>query len=151
MNTRRMQWLPIFFTLTACGSSAGTTAEANFVGQWTFQAGSEVTIACPGAPSMVAPIGNTGLALEQGADGTLHGVSSVGCRYAYTVDGNSATMTPGQTCEVPDGHGGLATERLTHDVLMLHDAHTLTLDAVGTIGPAGDGACALSVSGSLAR
>jgi hypothetical protein len=156
--------LGLLVSAAGCAAEAGSVATSSdaaplvadpagrFAGTWTFDEASKVTVACPDAPAIVTSIARTTLELEVGADGTLHGVSSVGCHYAYDVDGSVATLVPGQECRVPDGQGGETVERLDHDVLTLvggDEGGSLTLDSKGIIGPGG--ACALTVAGSLHR
>jgi hypothetical protein len=126
-----------------------TDGEEAFVGTWTFEAGSQVTIACPGAAvaQLVQPLAGTQLVLSAGDDGLIHAVNGVGCHYRYAMDKNKdeASLVRGQTCEVPDGRGGTATEHLEHDVITLA-ADGLKVNANGTLD-----ACALTVTGTLTR
>jgi hypothetical protein len=95
-----------------------------------------------------ASIANTALVIHSTDDGKIVSKNSVGCTYTYAVEGVTASLVPGQTCDsVPDGRGGHVTEALEMDTLTLRDNGSIAVSASGALG----GACEVTVTGTVRR
>jgi hypothetical protein len=97
------------------------TGAAAFVGTWS-RSGTE-TLTCPtGTPTTSMIKGD--LVITLGAtDGTIIGTTADGCMTTFTVSGNVATASPGQTCNTTTDAG--VAETITVN------SRTLTLSADG--------------------
>src|SRR4051794_24414377 len=108
-----MRWM---IWLAACGSSAGPTAAGQVFGTWSFASGSD---------NIVCPTGTTAQALSgtitvERADSGLRVLDAAGCNFAYSLDGDEATLGAGKSCSfaVPQlGQG--ATANVTYDAITL--------------------------------
>jgi hypothetical protein len=101
----------------AAEAASGVTA---FIGTWS-RSGTESTV-CPGGTTMSSFTGN--LLIGRGlATDTVIGTQPDGCMITYTVSGNVATATPGQSCNITTEGGVAETITVT--------THTLTLSADG--------------------
>jgi hypothetical protein len=158
MNVRPIPFL--ILALTACGSAAAPTAPTdvvNFLGKWTYDSGSAITIDCAGAPeqaidlSMVPPANQPGYFTFSLVSGdAIHEVDARGCEYDWTVAGDVATAGPGQRCATfPDGQGGNRAVIMQSGTKSTSDGATITVDVHFTTDP--PGGCAIAVRGTATK
>jgi hypothetical protein len=109
------------------GTVAGDAGDASvgpssFVGTWARSASQTVT--CPtGTPTTNTIAGNLVITLGTASD-TIVGTTPDGCATTYTVSGDTATASAGESCTVTLDGGAQETITVT--------SHTLTLGAGGT-------------------
>ena len=134
--------------LASCGGDSNSF-ESEFVGRWTFDDGSLVTVNCPEEEPLENSIVNTGIEIVALGESRLQVTNSVPCSFEYRLEGATAILDPfSQECEVPDGAGGTAVETRATETISLA-GETLTLVAEGRLGE--PGGCTISVSGTLSR
>jgi hypothetical protein len=106
------------WTVSDAGAGIGPS---NFVGTWA-RTGMQ-TVTCPtGSPTTTSITGKLVITLGT-TSGTIVGTQPDGCAETYTVSGNVATASAGQTCDVMLDGGAKETVTVT--------SHTLTLSADG--------------------
>jgi hypothetical protein len=141
----------------ACAGGSGPSAPdtSRFLGTWTYQPGSTIAIACAGRSagtidlSRVPPANQPGyFTFSSGAGAVLHEVDARGCAYDWTLSGDAAAATPGQSCATfPDGKGGSQVVHLQDGTKSTSDGATMAVD-VHFVNDAG---CAITVSGTAQR
>jgi hypothetical protein len=99
---------------------AGVAGAAAFVGTWS-RSGMQ-TVTCPGGTTMSNIAGQVVITLGSGSN-TIVVAQPDGCMTTYSVTGDVATATPGQSCNVTTEAGIAETITVT--------SHTLTLAANG--------------------
>jgi hypothetical protein len=101
-------------------SEAGVTGAAGFVGTWS-RSGMQ-TVSCPTGTTMSNITGDVVIALGSGSN-TIVLTQPDGCMTTYSISGDVATATPGQSCSITTEAGIAETITVT--------SHTLTLAANG--------------------
>jgi hypothetical protein len=138
-------------------AGCGTIDErANYVGTWSYLAGSTFAITCPGQPPMTLdlthapPDGQPAhFVLTKAADPThVHELDGLGCNFDWAVSGATATLDPpNQACDkFPDGHGGTFTITTTSGTKSISDGKSMSVAIHGAFGQ-----CTSLVSGSSTR
>jgi hypothetical protein len=147
--------------LIACGSSSSTDTAADtdkFLGHWTYQPGSMVTIACAGQPSRAQDLGspppggsaaNFTMTLE--STGILHELDDADCSYHWNVESDVASLSAGQSCStIPDGRGGKTTNTVVSATKTTSDGETMTIEITGNVGAPGM-TCPLTIHGTAKK
>jgi hypothetical protein len=143
----------------ACSASSDPSPASDtskFIGTWTYEAGSTISLECAGAAaqtidlSKVPPTGQPGyftFSPEPGA--ALHEIDARGCQYEWTVAGDAASATPNETCaSFPDGRGGMQIVHLQSGTKSTSDGATMAIDVHFTTDTAG---CTATVHGSATK
>lgn len=90
--------LALLVFLAACGTDS--TPGEQFFGTWMYNAGSSTTVTCPNsAPDTTADTGS--FTVTEGTTSDIIVVPPAGDKcppQKYDVNGNTATIVPGQTC-----------------------------------------------------
>jgi hypothetical protein len=146
--------------LTACGSS-GTDAASDtdkFLGHWTYQPGSMVTITCAGQPPRTQDLGNpppggtaANFTMTLESMGIIHEIDDAHCSYEWDVESDVASLPPGQSCStIPDGRGGKTTNTVVSATKTTSDGETMTIKISGNVGAPGK-TCPLTINGTAKK
>jgi hypothetical protein len=116
----------------SCGAPDDTS---KFVGKWVYQAGSAITIDCPGAPTQTLDLSSVPPANQPGyftftvkSGEVLHELDARGCRYDWTVSGNVASASNQSCSTFPDGHGGSQVVQLQSATKSTADGESMTVN-----------------------
>jgi hypothetical protein len=126
-----------------------------FLGTWTYQNGSTVTLTCSGAQPQVSPLmGN--ITLAQGTTAGRVVISTEACSIAFTVAGNVATLAGAQSCTVmvSDADGKPVSETLNYTAASLTTSDGANLQATyaGSVSVAGSAQpCAYAASAAATK
>lgn len=110
------------------GDAGGAAA---FIGAW-LRSGSQ-TITCEGGSPSTATFAGTLTITAGSSSRTIVGTQPDGCVTDYTVSGNVATATPGQTCNVTTDAGMETDTVVSHTLTLSTDGLTLTSASITTI------------------
>jgi hypothetical protein len=123
----RAALLVLGLALPACGGQADD--EAQFVGSWAENGQEWIT--CSGMSPTSTPIMDT-FTVNRGVDAPLTVIlQNPSCVLNLDVDGNTATLRPGQSCSQTTS-GATATLMLTTGTISLNDAKDGTMTFSGT-------------------
>jgi hypothetical protein len=146
--------------LAGCSSSGSGSSpvdpRALFLGTWVYQAGSTMTLACPGQPASSVDLSRIAAGRPATFTMTLGGggdvvdeVDSAGCEHAFHVQSDVGTAIPGDLCSTfPDGRGGLTTISTKSGTKSTSDGRTMTINIEASVGPT---SCDAHVSGTAAK
>jgi len=136
--------------LLACSSSTGSGNAAAFVGTWTYDTGTVTPMNCMVLGQTVPSLDLTGdtVTISQGADSAhIQFVAGTACMINFSLSGDIATATAGQTCTIPVS-GVSAVITITAWTLTL-SGNSLATSFSGT-APFGT-SCTASGTGNLSR
>ena len=145
--------------LSACGDTLGRSSSddaAQFVGRWTYLAGSSVVINCPGQPPVVTDLSKVPptnqpafFVFSEVSLTRVHEIDARGCEYDWTIAGSDAVGVSGQSCDkFPDGRGGATSVTLVDGVKSTRDGRTMAVAVNFQITQA---ACTAAVRGTAVK
>jgi hypothetical protein len=112
----------LFGVLVAgCGSSpvGDPKSAAMFVGTWTAKLGAEEIEMCGTQQATTLLVGAFTISLTAPGSGEILSIAPNGCHLNWSCNGNTATLLPGQSCQVPGSEGGVWTPTFTSGTLTL--------------------------------
>ena len=146
---------------SSTSSSGGATSGAHaFLGTWTVSGNANMTCtgsaSNSGAQTGAPPASAYNVVFAAGASADLVSIDSAGCQLLWTVQGQTATLQPGQSCDVTTPNDSLhvqldSTSTLTLTVLDANDlSGSGSLRGMAT-DSSGSSTCNVSGAGTLIR